>query len=401
MPGDTNDGTFADPVSAPVPDDAEEGRDSGVEPDQEDGVDPDQEDPNETRIENPFDPEKIKVTPRKILVDHLVSRISYGEIDLAPDFQRRSDIWNQKDQSRLVESLLLRIPLPVFYVAENEEEKWAVVDGLQRMSAINRYVRGEFHLSKLQYLVHLEGKKYGSLKRPMQRRINETELAVNVIEPETPDEVMFNIFHRLNTGGMKLNGQEIRHAMTPGPIRGYLEKLSQTKEFLDATNRSIKPRRMDDRDCVLRFLAFHIDDWERYAANDIDGYLTNAMKRINNMTKQERDSIAADFRKAMRAAADIFGEDAFRKLYYRDGSRRIHRGRINKALFGAWSVGLARRSRKEISRLVRNQEGVRKGFMALLRDDREFERAISYSTSMPARVRKQFQAIDDLIGEWL
>ena len=387
MPDDANSETFKE--SAPVPD---EDRDSGVEPEQDD--------PNETRIEDPFDPERIKVTSKNIVVDQLVSRISHGEIDLAPDFQRRSDIWNQKDQSRLVESLLLRIPLPVFYVAADEEDKWAVVDGLQRMSAINRYVRGEFRLSKLEYLVHLQEKKYEDLKRPMQRRINETELVVNIIQPETPDEVMFNIFHRLNTGGMKLNGQEIRHAMTPGKIRGYLEKLSETKEFLDATNRSIKPRRMDDRDCVLRFLAFHIDNWEGYEANDIDGYLTNAMKRINSMTDQERDSIAADFRKAMRAAADIFGEDAFRKLY-RVGPRRLRRGRINKALFGAWSVGLARRSRKEINRLVRNHAGVRKGFMALLRDDREFERAISYSTSMPARVRKQFQAIDDLIEECL
>ena len=384
MPDNTNDGTFADPASTP-PDDAEE------------GVEPDQEDPNETRIEHPFDPERIKVRSTTTTVSLLVSRISHKEIDLAPDFQRRSDIWSQKDQSRLVESLLLRIPLPVFYVAENEEEKWAVVDGLQRMSAIDRYVRGEYRLSKLQYLVHLEGKKYESLKRPMQRRINETELKVNVIEPETPGEVMFNIFHRLNTGGMKLNGQEIRHAMTPGPIREYLKKLSKTKEFLDATNHSIKPRRMDDRDCVLRFLAFHIDNWEEYVANDIDGYLTNAMKQINGMTEQERDSIAADFRKSMRAAADIFGEDAFRKPY-RDGSRR---GRINKVLFGAWSVGLARRSRKEINRLVRNQARVRKGFMTLLQEDREFERAISYSTSMPARVRKQFQAIDDLIEECL
>ena len=227
----------------------------------------------------------------------------------------------------------------------------------------------------------------------MQRRISETSLAVNVIEPETPDEVMFNIFRRINTGGTKLNSQEIRHALIPGPVRMYLETLSKMEEFLKATNRSINKKRMADRDCVLRFLAFYIDDWEGYTANDIDGYLTNAMKRINSMTEQERDSIAADFRKAMRAADDIFGENTFRKIY-RDGSRK---GRINKALFGAWSVGLARRSRKEVNRLVRNKARVRKGFMALLQDDREFERAISYSTGTPARVRKQFQTIDDLI----
>ena len=390
MPDDTNNGTFVDTVSTPLPDEEDEDRDSGVEPDRED---------EEARIEHPFDPEKIKVRPVNVLVEQLVSRIRHGEIDLAPDFQRRQDIWKPKDQCRLVESLLLKIPLPVFYVAADEKENWVVVDGLQRMSTIDRYVRGDFALSDLEYLTRLKGKKFNDLNRPMQRRINETQLVVNVIEPETPDEVMFNIFRRINTGGIKLNGQEIRHALISGPIREYLKNLSATKEFLEATDHSIKPERMVDRDCVLRFLAFHIDDWKNYAANDIDGYLTDAMKRINKMTEQERDSIAADFKKSMRAASDTFGEYAFRKLHQDQGDLR--RGRINKALFGAWAVGLARRSRKEINCLVRNRARVREGFMALLKDDREFERAISYSTGTPARVRKQFQAIDDLIKECL
>ena len=369
MPDDTNNGTFVDTVSTPLPDEEDDDRDSGVEPDRED---------EEARIEHPFDPEKIKVRPVNILVEQLVSRIRHDEINLAPDFQRLQGIWTSKDQCRLVESLLLKIPLPVFYVAADKEENWAVVDGLQRMSTIYDYVRGDFALSDLEYLTRLKGKKYDDLNRPMQRRINETQLVVNVIEPETPDEVMFNIFRRINTGGIKLNGQEIRHALISGPIREYLKNLSATEEFLEATNRSIKPKRMADRDCVLRFLAFHIDGWRNYAANDIDGYLTDAMKRINRMTEQERDSITADFKKAMRAAADIFSEDAFRKLDQDQGNLR--RGRINKALFGAWAVGLARRSRKEINRLVRNHARVREGFMALLQDDREFERAISYGS---------------------
>ena len=387
MPDDTNNGTFVDTVSTPLPD---EDRDSGVEPDGED---------EEAGITSPFDPEKIKVREAKILVEQLVSRIQHEEIDLAPEFQRRSDIWEKREKSRLVESLLLRIPLPVFYVAADEKENWAVVDGLQRMFTINLYVNGKFALSDLEYLTPLKGKKYGDLKRPMQRRINETQLVVNVIEPETPNEVMFNIFRRINTGGMQLNSQEIRHALVPGLIRDYLEELSESKEFLEATCGTIKTKRMADRDCVLRFLAFHIDGWENYATNDIDGYLTNAMKRINKMTEQERDSIAADFKKAMRAAADIFSEDAFRKLDQDQGGCR--RGRINKALFGAWAVGLARRPRKEINRLIRNRARVRESFMALLKDDREFEKAISYSTGTPTRVRKQFQAIDDLIEECL
>ena len=117
----------------------------------------------------------------------------------------------------------------------------------------------------------------------MQRRISETQLIFNVIEPGTPPEVMFNVFLRINTGGMTLNGQEIRHALNPGPVREYLKVLAQSGEFTEATSNSIKEIRMADRECVLRFLAFHIEPWEEYAAKGLDGYLGGIMGKINRI----------------------------------------------------------------------------------------------------------------------
>ena len=141
---------------------------------------------------------------------------------------------------------------------------------------------------------------------------------------------MFNIFHRLNTGGVPLNGQEIRHALHPGPVREYLkEELATAREFLEATDTSIKATRMADCECVLRFLAFYIDSWANYEANDLDGYLGRTMTKINKMPSEQRDTIAEDFKNAMRAARDIFNEDAFRKRYNRDDGRYP----VSKALF--------------------------------------------------------------------
>ena len=257
------------------------------------------------------------------------------------------------------------------------------------------YVSNRFDLVGLEYLNYLHGKKYRDLSRPMQRRIGETQLVVNVIDPGTPAEVMFNIFHRINTGGMTLNGQEIRHALNRGPVRGFLKELAETEEFIKATNDSISPKRMADRDCVLRFLAFYPSHLKEYANNDVDGYLDGTMKNINRMTGQEREAVAAVFKETMLSAYDIFGNQAFRKPPLDGGKRRP----INKALFGAWSVGLARRSPKEVKQLVRNRARVEREFKLLLENDREFDTAISYSTGTPGRVRKQFQAIDDLIGE--
>ena len=374
-----------EPGAAPFIDDENDEQNSGIERDAEGGID--------RKIEHPFNPERIKINTKQIVIEQLVARIRHEEIDLAPEFQRLRGIWKQDRKSRLIESLLLRIPLPVFYVGADKYDKWAVVDGLQRMSTIYDYVNNIYALVNMEYLDELNGKKHENLPRALQRRIGETQIVVNVIEPGTPGEVMFNIFHRINTGGMKLNGQEIRHALNPGPVREFLRILADTDEFRAATDNSISKTRMADRDCILRFLAFHMNPWENYSANDVDGYMGDAMKTINSMSSSERESMSDDFKKSMRAAHDIFDDEAFRKRYRPDERRKP----VNRALFGAWSVGLARRSEGEIGRLVRNREVVCRRFTELLNSDTEFDGAISYATGTPRHVRKQFQTVDNLI----
>ena len=368
----------------------------GVEeaPDSDGGVEIESEDPDGA-IEHPFDPSKIKVHTVQAVVGQLISRIEHDEIDLAPDFQRMSGIWNTEKKSRLIESLLLRIPIPVFYVAADEDDRWAVVDGVQRLSTIHDYVAGRFPLSRLEYRNEFDGRRHDDLPRAMQRRISETQFIVNVIQSGTPPEVMFNIFLRINTGGTPLKGQEIRHALNPGPVRDYLRQLAESDAFVRATDGSISPKRMDDRACVLRFLAFHMAPWEDYKGNSLDGYLDAAMKSMNKAGHDRRRVLAEDFGKAMRAAADIFGDDAFRKRYAPCASRK----QINMPLFEAWSVQLARCSREQIDRLVERRDAVRERFVELLNRDQEFEQAISSSTGTPRRIRKRFAAIRDLVQE--
>jgi hypothetical protein len=360
---------------------------------EEEGLEVEREDAAE--IKRPFDPARIKVSTKNFVVDQIVSRVDHGEIVLDSDFQRMRGIWNPERKSRLIESLLLRIPIPVFYVSADANETWSMVDGLQRTSTIHDYMKGQFCLQKLEYLERLEGNRYDELPRSMQRRIRETQLIVNIIEPGTPEEVMFNIFRRLNTGGMVLNGQEIRNAMHPGPARTYLKELAETEEFRQATGGSVKPDRMADRECVLRFLAFYIDPWDNYSVHDLDGYLGNTMKQINEMGQSERDRLADDFTKSMRASHAIFAEKSFRKYYHNSDRRRP----VNRALFEVWSVGLARCSDDEIESLIANREKVLDRFMETLSDDLDFQSAISYSTGDSSRVKKRFQTIDLLIRE--
>lgn len=351
----------------------------------------------EDLITEPFDPERIKIRTEPYLIEQIISRIDHKEIDLAPDFQRLRGFWNRQRKSRLIESLLLRIPLPVFYVAADENETWAVVDGVQRMSTIYDYVTNQFPLTQLEYLTRWEGYKHDSLSRPLQRRISETKLVVNVIEPGTPKEVMYNVFFRINTGGVPLNGQEIRHALNPGPVRDYLKALSTSEEFITATDRRIKPDRMADRECVLRFLAFYIYPWEQYVAGDLNGHLVRAMGKINNIDESRRNELASSFKKAMSAASDIFGKYAFRKRTKVNDRLRP----VSKALFESWSVQLARCSPEEIALLTAQREDVERRFIKLMKEDEDFDRAISYSTGSPQHVHKRFQAVKQLVEEFI
>lgn len=352
--------------------------------------------PEIERIEKPFNPEDISVRTKPILVDQIVSRIKHKEINLSPEFQRIPGIWNKGDKCRLIESLLLRIPIPVFYVSADNRENWEVVDGVQRMSAMYDFLENKFPLSGLEYLTSLHGLKYEDLARNLQRRIGETQLTVNVIDPSTPSKVMFNIFIRINTGGLKLNGQEIRHAIISGQVRDYLMKLADCKEFLLATDESIGKSRMQDRECILRFLAFYLNSWEEYSMKSLDEFLINTMKRINELSDDELDELTMIFRQTMSAASSIFGDDAFRKRFDHKETRKP----INKALFEAWSVGLARTSVTGIQELKKNRKEVRKDFMRLLREDASFRDSVSIATGNPRQVEKRFSEIQSLIREY-
>ena len=187
----------------------------------EDGFDDsDEEERNEDVKYNPYNPKLIRVDTKPFSIKQINEMIEAEDIDLSPDFQR-GFVWNDiTRKSRLIESLLLRIPIPVFYFAQDEEGKFQVVDGVQRLTVISSFMKNEFRLKNLEYLSECNGKyfkkenaKSDSLEDLYVRRIEQTQLFINVIDPQTPSKVKYDIFKRINTGGKVLNAQEIRNCL--------------------------------------------------------------------------------------------------------------------------------------------------------------------------------------------
>lgn len=355
----------------------------------------------EEEITEPFDPTQIRVDTRPISIDLVLARIKYEEINLAPDFQRHADIWTDASKSRLIESILIRIPLPAFYMDATDDDKWLVIDGLQRLTALKKFViDNELRLKGLEFLTNLEGKKYNELPRNYQRRIKETGITVYLIEKGTPAEVKFNIFKRINTGGLPLSLQEIRHALNQGQAAKLLAQLAELAQFKQATGfkNTRKYLRMEDRNFVLRFLAFTLTSYNYYQGKSLDVFLNETMANINKMSVEEIKLLEEKFLRSMKAAFEIFGEYAFRK---RTKEKLTQKNPINKALFDAWSVNLSVLSEEKLQILKERKEDLIDKFINVMDSDKEFMGSISQGTDSITKVKYRFIIVEKLIQEVL
>ena len=343
-----------------------------------------------------YDPDEINIFTREPTIEQLLRRIDEEALDLAPDFQRHANIWKDDAKSRLIESLLIRIPLPAFYIDATDEDKWLVVDGLQRLSALKQFMSDKtLRLCGLEYLTNLEGKTYDEIERRYQRRIEETQVTVYLIEKGTPPEVKYNIFKRINTGGLPMTPQELRHALNPGKATKFLAQLATSNEFQQVTKLSnLRKMRMDDREFILGFLAFTLTSYKNSQSEKRNLFLSKALSKVNNMSEQELQVIENNFTKAMIAAWQIFGKNAFRKI----SQHQTKMFPINKALFEVWSVNLSLLSDEQLNILKQHKEQLIEKFRKYVDSDREFLTSISQAAE---KIEYRFRIIEQIIQEVL
>jgi hypothetical protein len=334
-----------------------------------------------------FNPNAIDISIQQISLFSLLRKLENAEIDFFADYQRHWNLWNKTKQSRLIESILIRIPIPSFYFDSGTDGKWQVVDGLQRVSTfLNFIIKENFKLDGLEFLPQFNGSYFSDLPRELQRRIEECTLTINLINRGTPEEIKFIIFSRINTGGVNLNSQELRYAMNQGVATKLLVELSQLPEFKEATSNSISKHRMTDLEYVNRFIAFLLFP-DEYSGN-LDTFLNNALNELNRESFNI-NLIREDFRKAMIYFVKIFGSIRF------GGYNTRIEGRAPKSLFEALSVNLARLSINELDQLVKKRKKIIAGLNELY-EDKEFVGSIRSSSNSKIKVYYRFERIRNI-----
>lgn len=347
-------------------------------------------------MEDPFNPSDINIISKPDTLRNLIERLKFKEIDMNPDFQRHADLWDNSKMSRLIESILIRFPLPAFYFDASDEDRWLIVDGLQRLSSIKKFVVDKkLKLSGLEYLEDFKGKGYDDLPRTYTRRIDECPVTLFLIQPGTPEPVKYSVFRRINTGGLVLNNQEIRNAMTKPAIRNYLEKLAADDYLKKAIGDQSK--RMVDQEMVLRFLAFRFMDYEQSKKN-IATFLDEMVSKLEDSSSDELEKYYQSFQKAVKRCWLIFQETAFEKSITGENAKRR---RKNSTLFEVWTNAMAILSEEDTDKLIQNRDILNQKHLDLVANDNGYFRSITYSTQKKDHFKTRKAKVAQLIKEVL
>jgi hypothetical protein len=317
----------------------------------------------------------------------VVRRMEQGSFVMDPDFQR-DFIWLPEKQSKLIESVLMRIPLPVFYLAEDEQGRMVVVDGLQRLSTFQNFFRNKLRL-KLPGHVELDGKQFVDLSAKLKNRVEDCNLILYIIDAKVPERARLDIFERVN-GGVPLTRQQMRNCLYMGPATRFLKQEASTDLFRDATGASLNSKTMRDREFVNRFCAFGLLPLGQYKG-DMDEFLARALKAMNSFPTDAFSKLSSEFRNALRNNYQVFGRHAFRKHSSPNAGRSV----VNASLWDVMSTGLAKYPEQLVTQKA---DELRRRFYRLMLDE-SFLAAITYSPNSTTRVLRRFETANAMFVE--
>lgn len=299
-----------------------------------------------------------------------------GNLELQPEFQRLH-VWDNSKSSRLIESVLLEVPIPVIYLSEESDSKYSVIDGQQRLNAFIKFLENSLRLSGLRILTEQNGKKFQDIPKILQDKFENATIRIIEIRKESHPDVKFEIFERLNTGAVQLNAQELRNCIYRGKYNALLKELSEDKDFQFLLGIKGLHSRMQDRELILRFFAFYHNTHLKYTPS-MKHFLNKEMEQYRNLNEAEEKELRKIFKKSARLSKTVFGDKAF--IRFSGGSVKDSNGywekKRNKGLFDIIMFDF---TMYEENQIVPNSDTIKEELLWLMTHDEVFIDSISGS----------------------
>ena len=333
----------------------------------------------------------IMIRSERRTVSDVVKRIKLERFQIDPDFQRNF-IWEAARQSKLIESCIMRIPIPVLYVAEGEDGRIIVVDGLQRLSTFVRFIDNKLKLSGLGEKHPLKDMRFEDLPIHLKERVEDTQLTLYILDSKAPPRAKLDIFERVNSG-LPLTKQQMRNALYSGVGTTWLAKMAEEEAFLSATNKTLNWKTMRDREAINRFAAFRLFGYNKYTNGDMDEFLAKALESLNGMGESWLAQLTRTFKNGMRANYFLFKTQSFRRsLTKPTGKHSV----INISLFDVLSTSMSLMPRSVVEE---NRNDIRNRVIELLENE-EFAWAITRSTNGTQQVQTRYEMARDSLGQY-
>jgi hypothetical protein len=334
---------------------------------------------------------EIGIKEDKFSVYELLRQYQNGRIILDAEFQRNL-VWNKNDMSRFIESIILDLPIPALFFNQTVENKYIVVDGRQRISTLISFLGKakendvfeylNFKLTGLKGLPYLNGKTYQDLREyiGLQARIEDKALNIFVIKPSVKLDIIYDIFDRINTGGTKLNKQEVRNALLAGKSNQLLRDLAQTDYFQQAINNGISDKRMKAQETVLRILSFMIFDFKTDYKGSMSNFLEMGMRELNKTDDKNIDDLRNRFEKVMKLSYLIFEDNNF-SLQANEKYKRVNLSIMDSVCYFLDST--------EESFIVKNKEKIKQNYLILINNS-DYIKAVTLGTGSSEKVQERF-----------
>lgn len=339
-------------------------------------------------------------------IESLYGKYKRGKLNIQPNFQRQF-VWDGKKPSKLIESVLLDIPLPVIYLSEESTGVEHVIDGQQRLTTLFSFIDGSypdgkvFKLSGLKVFTEHNKKTFKELEESLQDKIRYCKIRTITFKKESKADLKFEIFERLNSGSVSLNDQELRNCIYRGKYNTLLNELSHEKDFKYLYGITKPEKRMRDIELVLRFAAFYHSTYLNYKS-PMRQFLNNDMEKYCNISDAEVDEIRNAFKNSLSIVRSLFDTNAFKRFY--KGTKKDIDGYWEPRKFNAslYDILMGVFAKADKNTVFQKLDSIREAFIVLMTEDQDFIESIELSTSSVQAVTTRFDkwrlSVQDIIG---